>query len=175
MPPGPVPLTQTCVYKQALARHLKREEKKAAKEAKEQQKLLDKTVAKERKAAEKTMAPKNKSKAVAKAKAAAKDKEKAKKASAKRAESALVSDPEEDDAVGDVSMTATAKRLAQAGMVTSLKAKDPATDQGKTYTLYNSLARNDPEKGRLLEEWLKDKTCCWIGAYAAKRTSGSRD
>ena len=132
--------------------------------------MLDKTLAKERKAAEKTMASKNKSKAVAKAKAAAKEKEKAKKASAKRAEEPLASDPEDDDADDGVGMTATAKWLAQAGVVTSLKAKDPATDQGKTYTLYKSLARNDPEKARLLEEWLKDKTCSWIGTYSTKRT-----
>jgi hypothetical protein len=157
------------VYKQALARHLKREERQAAKEAKEQQKLLDKQLAKERKAAEKSMAPKAKSKAAAKGKAAKKEKDKAARASAKRDAEAVATDPEDDDADEEEGLSSAAKRLKMSGMVTSLKAKDPATPQGQTFTLYTSLARNDPEKGRLLQEWLKDKTCSWIGTYSVKR------
>lgn len=67
-------------------------------------------------------------------------------------------------------MSAAEKKRNQSNMVMSLKgaAKDP--DKQAVLNLYSSLGRSSPEKGVLLQNWLKDKQCKWANSYIQTRS-----
>lgn len=63
------------------------------------------------------------------------------------------------------------KKKDQANLVTQLK---KATDPNKmqVYNMYTALAKNSPEKSKILEKWLSDKSCQWSNEYSKVKTVG---